>query len=104
MKQRYSQKDIEVLFPCWCTFEYDEWYGEADVQLSPLGYTQATIDDGLERFAQVLCFDHYTIPFSEPARRQVMLALSHCFGRSARADYFEYITQWSHRRVLSIPK
>lgn len=101
MQRRYTQTAIESLFPIWCSFETDEQYGALGSSTS-LGMRSTSVEAALERFAKVLCFDHYLIPSREPERGLVMLTFSHSLGRSARVDYFEFVTQSSHRHVLSI--
>lgn len=104
--ERYSQKDIDTLFPDWVSYEEDAAYSDAlavPSAASAVTLRADVVDAAVKRFAQSLPFDHYRIPKREPARSQVMLTLSHCLGRTARVDYFEYITRWSHQHVLGIP-
>lgn len=104
VEHRYMQSEIEALFPIWCSFEVDEQWWEEDVQaVSPLDIQPTVVKPSLERLSKVLCFDHYLVPPTEPARSLIMLTFSHSLGRAARVDYFEYVTKWSHRHILSIP-
>ncbi|KAK7201104.1 putative ACR, YagE family [Novymonas esmeraldas] len=100
---RYAQADIDALYPIWCSYELDELCEVVVESASPLGFQSVEVELALDRLAKVLCFDHYLVPASEPARSLVMLTFSHSLGRSARVDYFEYVTKWSHRHILSIP-
>ncbi|CAJ1991015.1 Uncharacterised ACR YagE family COG1723 [Leishmania donovani] len=99
---RYPQAEIDALFPIWCSYELDE---QCEVVQTPstLGFQPLAVEPALDRLAKVLCFDHYLVPASEPARSLVMLTFSHSLGRSAGVDYFEYVTKWSHRHILSTP-
>ncbi|CAJ1030640.1 Uncharacterised ACR, YagE family COG1723, putative [Leishmania lindenbergi] len=101
-EHRYLQAEIDALFPIWCSYEIDEQC-EVVQQPSPLGFQLLEVKPALDRLAKVLCFDHYLVPASEPARSLVMLTFSHSLGRSAGVDYFEYVTKWSHRHILSTP-
>ncbi|KPA83271.1 hypothetical protein ABB37_02945 [Leptomonas pyrrhocoris] len=99
---RYGQAEIDALFPIWCSYEVDEECNCMQVA-SPLGIQPSAVKPALERLSKLLCFDHYLVPANEPARSLVMLTFSHSLGSSARVDYFEYVTKWSHRHILSIP-
>ncbi|GET90827.1 hypothetical protein, conserved [Leishmania tarentolae] len=99
---RYLQADIEALFPIWCSYELDEQCELAQVP-STLGFRPLAVEPALDRLAKVLCFDHYLVPAREPLRSLVMLAFSHSLCRSAGVDYFEHVTKWSHRHILSTP-
>lgn len=102
VEHRYVQSEIVALFPIWCSYEVDEQCDDLQIA-SPLGIQPAGVKPSLERLSKVLCFDHYLVPINEPARSLVMLTFSHSLGRSARVDYFEFVTKWSHRHILSIP-
>ncbi|KPI90186.1 hypothetical protein ABL78_0704 [Leptomonas seymouri] len=102
VEHRYTQSEIDALFPIWCSYEVDEQCSNMQID-SPLGIQPAAVKPALERLSKVLCFDHYLVPANEPARSLVMLTFSHSLGSSARVDYFEYVTKWSHRLILSIP-
>jgi uncharacterized Rmd1/YagE family protein len=102
VEHRYVQSEIDALFPIWCSYEVDERCDDLQI-VSLLGIQPSAVKPALERLSKVLCFDHYLVPANEPARSLVMLTFSHSLGRSARVDYFEYVTKWSHRHVLSIP-
>ncbi|KAG5472441.1 hypothetical protein LSCM1_03840 [Leishmania martiniquensis] len=102
VEHRYTQSEIDALFPIWCSYEMDEQC-ELLRAPSPLRFQPVEVEPALDRLAKVLCFDHYLVPNTEPARSLVMLTFSHSLGRSAAVDYFEYVTKWSHRHILSIP-
>ncbi|KAG5497984.1 hypothetical protein GH5_02780 [Leishmania sp. Ghana 2012 LV757] len=102
VEDRYIQAEIDALFPIWCSYEMDEQCKVVQPTL-PLRFLPMEVEPALDRLAKVLCFDHYLVPTVEPARTLVMLTFSHSLGRSAGVDYFEYVTKWSHRHILSIP-
>ncbi|KAH9579715.1 protein of unknown function DUF155 [Trypanosoma melophagium] len=94
IKERYSQKNIDELFPFWCSYESDEQYDSSSA---------STRKDALDRFATNLCFDHYLVPDVNPLRTQIMLTVSYSLGRTAVVDFFDSMTQKLQKQVLSIP-
>lgn len=94
VEERHWQKDIDELFPLWCTFQYDKRSGDVE----------GVVDEvALLRFNEKLCFDHYLIPSHEPMRSQVMMTISFSLGRAAKVDYLEHVTRESQKSVMAVP-